>query len=719
MQDPQQSEQWLQLRPRLRTDLSFRPQRIGGRSIYIVEDPLRTKFFRLGRPEYLLAAAFDGQTTLQEALAQANCESDEAELTGADAVAILNWATGNELLELAPERATAQPIEPAVRPTASQAKTWNPVCFRLPLGSLEPWIARCYPYLAWIYSSWMTLAGITLIVVGLAAVVAGWDRLVVAQDQIFSPTGQLSLLVCWVVLKVVHEFSHGLVCRRYGAPVGEAGLMFIVMLPIAYVDVTAAWRIRSRWQRIHIAAAGMQLELYVAAVAAIVWSCTAPGILNQLCANLVLMAGVTTLLFNANPLMRFDGYYILTDLMEMPNLAVTAQTWLRGWANRFFLALPAARIHWPEGRATFTRVYAVSAFIWRIMVCVGLLLAAAAMWHGAGLVLACFAALMWFGQPLIRLVRLLQNQSGPVIPNRRHFATVMAAIAMISTLGLSLLPWPGVRQVSGIVDYEPMTVLRADVDGFVDRVLVRSGEVVAAGQELAVLRNDQLVRDLEIQRLKVEASRLQIRALRGRRELAALAAETEQLVALETQLAELVTQVQGLTVRAPVAGCVVSRDVESRIGSFLNTGDVLLSLGSEDQKRIAVSLPQRFVSTLQAQSPVTVAVDAETTFNGQIDRLEPRASVSPIDKALCAPFGGQLLVRETPTENSAADVEATYELLQPHFTGTILLDADRSARLLSGQRAQVILAERRERLGPHLWDLLLDWLDRSSGNGAS
>jgi putative peptide zinc metalloprotease protein len=719
MQDQQPSNQWLQLRPRLRTDLSFRPQRVGGRAVYIVEDPLRTKFFRLGRPEYLLASAFDGQTTVQQALAQSNQVSDEVELTAADAKAILNWAAGNELLELAPEHASSTPAKQPTRPTASPVKTWNPVCFRLPLGSLEPCIARCYPYLAWIYSSWMTMVGMTMIAFGLAAVVAGWDRLVVSQNQIFSPTGQLSLFVSWVVLKVIHELSHGLVCRRYGAPVGDAGLMFIVMLPIAYVDVTAAWRIRSRWQRIHIAAAGMQLELYVAAIAAIVWSSTAPGILNQLCANLVLMAGVTTLLFNANPLMRFDGYYILTDLLEMPNLAVTAQTWFRGWANRFFFALPAARVHWPEGRATFTRVYAVSAFIWRIMVCAGLLVAAAAMWHGAGIILACIAALGWFGQPCIKLFRLLHDQAGPVVPDRRHFAIVTGTIALIATTGLLWLPWPGARQVSGIVDYEPLTIIRPDVDGFVDRVLVRSGEVVAAGQELAVLRNNRLVRDLEVQRLEVEASHVRIRGLRRRRELAALAAEIEQLAALEIQLTELTAQVQGLTIRAPVTGCVVSRDIESRIGSYLNTGDALLSLGSEDQKRIAVSLPQKLVSALQAQSLVTVALDAEAAFSGQLDRLEPRATVSPIDKALCAPFGGQLLVRETPTDNSRADVEATYELLQPHFTGTILLDADRSQRLLSGQRAQVILAERRERLGPHLWGLLLDWLDRSSKNGDS
>jgi len=712
---------FLELRPQLRIDLIFRPQRIAGRSVYIVEDPVRTQFYRLGRNEYLLAACFDGQITVREAICRANRSLPEEPLNEHDALCILNWATQCDLLESKTDIESAKPTGSPAADDSRPKRGQNPVCFRLPLGSPDPWMARCYPYLAWIYSRWATAVGLSLIAVGLAALFEGWDRMVASTDDIFSPAGQLSLLICWIVLKAIHELSHGLVCRRYGGTIREAGLVVILFLPIAYVDVTSSWRIRSRWQRIHIAAAGMQLELYVAGLAAILWSLSAPGIFNQICANLVLMAGVTTILFNANPLMRFDGYYLLTDLLEIPNLAVTGQSWLRGWARHFFLGLPTINSSWPNGRAGFIRSYAVAAFLWRIFVSLGLIIAAAAMWHGAGVVVAGVAVVAWIGVPLVRFIELACVRSGPVAPNWRRFATLFAAIAVISTTALACLPWPGARQATGIVDYDPPTDLRTEIDGFVEQVLVRSGQSVVTGQEIAHLRNQQLQRDFAILKIEVEAARVRIRGLRGRRELAQMEAEIQQLAALEKQRTELARQVESLVLRAPVAGRVVSRNVDEKIGLFLRQGDVLLSLGNEDRKQIEFSIPDNELPAFEAALHVPVAVSVETgeSYECQVERIQPRATIAPLDRCLCAPFGGELSVRQSSPPVSCQDQEASFELLKPHFTGNIRLDAQQSVRLKSGQRVQVLHRGHRDSLGAHLWELLTDWVLRLGGTKSS
>ncbi len=698
--------------PKLRSDLIFRPQQVAGQTVYILEDPLQTKFYRLGRSEYLVLASLDGNSSWADTLTSGCQWLGDPPLSEPQARKILSWAAQNDLLEVGEQSATSCSSSQAAAAPKRRTGSNSPIFFRIPLGSPEAWIARCYPYLAWIYCKWATVVGVSIVALGLVAVAQRWDRLAESTSAIFSPTGQLSLLVAWVLLKVIHELSHGLVCHRYGGTVRETGLQFILMLPIAYVDVTSAWRIRSRLQRLHISAAGMQLELYVAGLAALIWSATSPGIMNQFCANLVLMAGVTTLLFNANPLMRFDGYYILTDLLEMPNLAVTAHSWLRGWARRFFLGLPRDSELKLDSRAVLIRTYAILAFVWRLFVCAGLIVAAATMWHGAGVVLAAFAVITWYGTPLLRLIRLLSARSVQAVAMRYRMATTLTAIGIVGGIALVCLPWPGAQRVVGIVDYEPLAVVRSKTDGFVEEMFVRSGDSVRQGQMLARLRNDILLRDHAIQKTKLAATRLRIRSLLGQRKLAALAAERQQLAAFEKQLAELTEQVEGLTLRAPVNGHVVSRNLDSQLGVFLHQGESLLQIGNEAQKSIAFSIPQSDMTALHTSHNIPVHMSLATggRFSGRIESIQPRASLEPLDPALCAIFGGPLPVRQAASDLSSADQSPQLELLEPHFTARVVLDVQQSKQLNAGQRASVVLGTPRESVGTHVWNMLTDHL---------
>lgn len=430
--------------------------------------------------------------------------------------------------------------------------------------------------------------------------------------------------------------------------------------------------------------------------------------------------------FNANPLMRFDGYYILTELFEVPNLAPTAQSWLRGWARWFFLGLPRDIASPLDGRAAFTYTYAILAFVWRILICVGLIVAAASMWQGAGVVLAAFAIVTWFGVPLVRFAKLLRTRSASVDAMRRRLATSLLAFGLISTVALMCLPWPGAQQTTGVVDYKPLTVVRTGVDGFVSEMLVRSGDTVKRGQALARLRNDTLMRDFAIQNTKVEASQLRIRGLLGQRKLAALAAERKQLVAFESQLVELTKQVEGLTLRAPTAGRVVTRSLDARVGILLTQGDTLLEIGNDDNKTIDFSIPQQEISAFRNDDNVHVSVTVPTgiaamakRIEGHIERVEPRATVQPLDPSLCTLYGGPLPVRHVPADDRGTNQGPQFELLEPHFTASFALDAEQSRQLKAGQRVSVVLGTPRESLGAHLWKLLTDYLLKPHRNQES
>jgi putative peptide zinc metalloprotease protein len=700
---------WLASNPRLRDDVVFRPRHSGGEPIYVVEDPLRSKFYRLGKREYSFVARLDGRRTVADAIRDANRLAGDCQpLNEKEAATLLQWAHHNGLL-IVTECAMTDMASP--QPKRGTEPAWNPMFLRLPLVNPEPFLARLYPWAAWTYAWPATLGCVLLVVVAAARLMLDWNRFVGSLDGIFSPTGQLSLLACWAMLKLVHETSHGLVCKRYGGTVREAGLLFVLFVPIAFVDVTGSWRFRSKWQRIHTAAAGMQMELLLAAIAAIVWSAVPLGAVSQTAANVVVMASVTTVLFNANPLMRFDGYYILIDLFDLPNLYTNAQAWLRTWARRVFFGWSSPGRTVPNVSLAVLRTYAVLSLAWRISVCVGMLIGATYLWQGAGVVFALAAGVAWVVWPLAKLVKLLVHGEAGRRPDRRRFA-IAATVTAATVLALLALPWPGAPRAQAIVEYDPPSVVRAASDGFVRELLVRSGQSVAAGAPLAVLRNDQLRRDLAELELKLEASKLRARGYRQRHKLANLKAEQEESAAIEKQLNELRAEIDGLTIRAPQAGRVVSRSIENMIGTYIQQGETLLDLGDDRRKSIQFSLPERELPRYQASlgRAVHVSFGSQSRLSGRLASIDPRATTIPFAAALCTPYGGTLAVRHTNRDSNDPMHDApSYELLGPHFTGTVELAASDADQMRAGQRVTVTLPDERPTIGEHLWVVVREW----------
>ena len=147
-------------------------------------------------------------------------------------------------------------------------------------------------------------------------------------------------MIAWVLLKIMHEAAHGLVCKKYGGIVSETGIMILWGMPVPYVDVTSSWAFRSKRQRIYTALAGLYVELFVAALAVLFWCHSGPGWIHYWCVHLVVIVGISSLLFNGNPLMRFDGYYVLMDLLEIPNLYGFGQQFWRSVRGKILSGVP-------------------------------------------------------------------------------------------------------------------------------------------------------------------------------------------------------------------------------------------------------------------------------------------------------------------------------------------------------------------------------------------
>ncbi|NIL98010.1 MAG: HlyD family efflux transporter periplasmic adaptor subunit, partial [Planctomycetales bacterium] len=447
---------------------------------------------------------------------------------------------------------------------------------------------------------------------------------------------------------------------------------------------------------------------------AIGWSLTEAGPFNQLCANFVLMASVTTILFNANPLMRFDGYYMLSDAMEIPNLYASGQQYLRNAARRWLMGLPSLLPPWPKRSARLIKVYAVASLGWRIFICTVLIVTAAALFQGAGIVLAVLGVVAWVAVPAGRFFLFVFQGDNLRWGQRGRLAiTTLALTASLVGL-LSLCPWPFACRAPAYVEYAPLTVLRAASDGFVRKVHVQDGQHVAAGDILVSLENKDLqiaVADLD---LAIEKARLQSFVHQNRHELAAYQSTRKKIKSLRQQKAEREAQVRQLTIRAPAAGTVVRRQLDRLLGTYLQQGDEILSIGNGQQKEVRLSVAQEDVDLFQAAvgKAVRIRVPGNDTILAPLTSLEPRATRQPPHVSLCATHGGPLVVqhKEPATEDDTHG--DTVELFAPRFKGTVTLGTEQGVQLFSGQRAIVQLTDRHTSIGGHLYRSFQQWLTR-------
>jgi putative peptide zinc metalloprotease protein len=284
---------------------------------------------------------------------------------------------------------------------------------------------------------------------------------------VLSPHDWLWIAAWGLGLKVVHELSHGLACVRFGGRVRDAGVVFLLFAPIPYVDLTSTWRL-SKWHRIVISLAGMLAELSLAAVAAIVWANTTDELLRQHLLQLMLTASVVTFLFNANPLMRFDGYYVLADALELPNLAMHGQQLSTHAAKRWLLGVSLTQPTWPEGRTWLIGLYGIASAVWRTVVSVSLVA----------------AVIAWFVQTMWKSLRYVAVGSSFEQPSRTRFALLaITAVAGVMLLLDSAPAWNSVK-LPGVVEYVDAAIVRAEASGFVAEVCVQSGQTVATGDLL-------------------------------------------------------------------------------------------------------------------------------------------------------------------------------------------------------------------------------------------
>lgn len=703
------------LRPSLPRHIDIQRRHYGDELWYVLHDKSNGRFHRLSPSAYRLMALMDGRRSLRQILSAAaqpaQDETAEAPPTHGELIELLQYLHVADLLicDIPPNTR-----ELFARQQQKSRQAWirlllNPLTWRVPLGNPDKFLNRLVPLGRLLASPAMGF--VWLIVVGYSLLQAGnhWSELTRGQlDRLLSPANLLLLWLTYPLLKVVHEMGHGLFTKVWGGDVHEYGVVFVLATPLPYVDATAATAFPEKSRRLMVGAAGMAVELFLAAVALLVWLAIEPGLVRDLLYNIILIGSVSTVFFNGNPLMRFDGYHILCDALDTPNLATRAnqqmsyllQTWGYGVHG---LHAPAATRREGVGLV----LYSSAAFLYRLLVLVFIILLIAEHFPRAGLLLGAWLVFFQLLLPLGKHVRFLFKDQA-LAPTRRRSISVTLGAAVVLLAGFFYLPLPLSTRAEGVLWLPENAQVRAQSAGQVAQVLVNAGDPVAPGQVLVELHNPPLLAELAVKRAYLEEYRARYQqAWTDDRVQAQLYAE--DIRAIEAELEHLQHRVDNLVIRSAVEGRFALTQRHSLVDHYLDQGDVIGLIIQDEPARIRAALTQQEVGLVRES---TRAVEVRMTgepghwLQGEVGAEVPAATFNLPSPVLGSAGGGRLPV--DAADNAGTKAAHMVFLVDVHVPGLA-----RGSRY--GERAHLLFRHPAEplaaRLQRHLRQLFITRID--------
>lgn len=650
MSSPIFSENWYRvsgLRPRLRSHGLIRRHQYRGRDWYVLQDQLSGRYHRLSPQAYLVVGLMNGRQTLQ-AIWQAACKQLGDEMpTQDEVIGLLARLHQADLLQadIPPDIADLYRRLTRERSNKLLAVLLSPMSVRFPLFDPDR-LLNSLKLPARLIFAWPG-ALLWLLVMVAALVLAGihWQELTGdLTDRVLATENLVILWFVYPLVKILHELGHGCAVKRWGGEVHETGIMLLVLMPIPYVDASASLSFPEKWRRILVSGAGILVELFLAAVAILVWVNVEPGLVRSVAFNVVLIAGVSTILFNGNPLLRFDGYYIFSDLVEIPNLGGRSNRFLAYLAKRFLLGLPELKNPADTpGEAFWLAIYGPAAFIYRILVSLRIALFVAAKFFLFGVLLAIWTMFNLLVIPLYRLVKTICTDPELILHKGR-----IAALAVLFTgtvaAGLLLVPAPYFTLAEGVVRTPDQGVVYAGGEGIVTEIVAEPGRWVEAGAPLIRCVNPEIPTEVAAARARlVEYQvRLQEALVRDRTGAKIIQEEVERIAG---EVARLVEKRDALLISSPATGNFLLIEADNLVGRLVRQGQPLGYVADQDRMVVQVVVPQEEVDRVRQDTVRVLARrsgDLARELPARISRQVPAASRDLPGLALSLEGGGRI-----------------------------------------------------------------------------
>lgn len=687
------------IKPRLRDHLKVHAHRYREQLWYVVEDRLNGKFHRFDAQAWRIMRLLDGRHALDAVWHQLADQADEDMPAQEDILALLGQLHAMDLLvsDTLPDLAEAtqrgdkqarqKKLAQYLNPLAIRTRVWDPDRFLAALvARIGPWLTR-----------WGTPAWLLCVLPALGLAIVHWQELTHnVGERLLAMDNLLLLVVLFPLVKALHELGHGVACKMRGGDVHDMGVMWLLFLPVPYVEASSSWAFPDKRDRMLVGAAGMLVEMVIAAMAFYLWLWLEPGVPKALAYDVAVLASVTTVLFNGNPLLRYDGYYVASDALEIPNLAQRASRYwgylFERYAIRKRQTLSPAMA---RGEAFWFFLYAPLSLVYRVFVMISIAIFVSTQYAVMGMLMAVWSLAVSVVWPLGRsLTKLWGLANGPDTGKRGRRAALVLAVLVL--LVLFVLPVPHRTQVEGVLWLPEEALVRAGQAGFVERLQVQPGSQVVQGQGLVLLRDPQLATQVQVQQARLMSAQV-------RHDAAVLAGPSQAgqaSVAVhreETVLKRLQERHTQLTLFSGASGRLwlpASDDVEGR---FIKKGQALAYVIPPKAPRVRVLVHQDDEDLIRQKIQsvrIKFPFDADRTWTAKVIRAVPGASRDLPSAALGKHRGGEVLTDPRDETGRTA--------LQSHFEYELSLPDDFPFHLI-GSRASVRFEHPPEAIGYRLW----------------
>lgn len=567
----------------------------GGRSSYLLRNGFNRQQLRLSQGIYQLLNDMDGRRTLRQICAQSTVNTELTPSRRHQIVSALTQLQAAGMLVSDVPRGVDTLVEQhrGERQRRRLSRWMRLLSPKLALLNPDPFLTRAYPWLAWLFQPLFLFVWLGISVYAGSQALMQWDALATYGAQRLDDPKQWMLLICvYPVVKGLHELGHCFAAKSGGAVVNELGITLLVFLPVPYVDASAASGFADKYRRMLVGAAGIMVEVFLASMALFVWLKVDDGLLRDTAFAVMLIGGASTLLFNGNPLLRFDGYYVLADAIEIPNLSSRASKYHEYLFRRYLLgvdSLKNAPLTSKERR--WFVCYGATALLYRISISIGIAFFLIVSVPVLGVLMAVWLLTLQLLMPLFRQGHFLLFS--PELSERRFRTLGLLAGGASAFFGLlALCSFPSSTVVDGVMLLPDHAVVRANVDGFLHSQSQHNNTTVKRGDALFVLSNAPLKAEISVSQARV--LELQIRFdLMSIDDRVAREIHAERLVEAKADLAQLQQREAGLVVRSPGMGVLQVPLGGDRVGRLIRKGDMLAYLADKTDTVIRVVATQQ------------------------------------------------------------------------------------------------------------------------------
>lgn len=643
---------------RKRPDLIIQPGNFQGETCWIIKDPLAMKYFRLREPEYRVLEGLAEPVSYHQLKSMLNRSFPELN-TRLETIHYLVTNLHQSGLLISSASGQAWPLEKKRQREARQKLLQvlsSLVAMRFPGWDPERFLSWLYPKCRWFFTLWFTVLVAMACLAAITLVGANFEqfRAKLPEFQQFFAFDNLLFMGCLLIFtKTIHELGHGLMCKHFGGECHQIGFMLLVMSPAMYCDTSDSWILPNRWHRMAIGAAGMYVECFMAALCCFVWWFSQPGWVHYLALNIMFLSSISTVVFNANPLLRYDGYYILSDWLELPNLSQKANATVISRLRMICLGMKGLAAPFVPARGqSWLMVYAVAALVYRTSVTLSVLWFISRVLEPYGLsplahimIATSLASLIVW--PLVKLVKFfLTPGRSREVNMRRAILTVVAIGALGSFVGY--VPLPHYVWATFTVRPQAAQMLIVPQAGQIEQVFIREGDRVRAGTTIAVLTNKEL--EVELEELQGQLARLrsdrtafefissvQVDSARKIAEtVAQIHSVQRQIEVKQQQLAQLsvIATRDGVLFAPPNIPVQPNEETQlpawsdtpldpQNFGAYLEANTLLGMIGQPDQMEAILIIDQSDIQLVQPGQKVVALLNQDRTryLDAQISRV--------------------------------------------------------------------------------------------------